>query len=66
MLLKLAVRVGQMSENLSQLMKYKSREVSLENFMKTIIEKKAEIMNMIGGLNQEMEQLSTDVSEYTI
>jgi len=55
-----------MSENLSQLMKYKSREVSLENFMKTIIEKKAEIMNMIGGLNQEMEQLSTDVSEYTI
>ena len=55
-----------MSNELSQLMNEKVREPTLKIFMKTIVEQRAEIMNMLGGLNQRMEQLSIDVNEYTI
>jgi len=54
------------SNELSQLMNEKVREPTLKIFMKTIVEQRAEIMNMLGGLNQRMEQLSIDVNEYTI
>jgi len=47
-------------------MNEKVREPTLKIFMKTIVEQRAEIMNMLGGLNQRMEQLSIDVNEYTI
>jgi len=47
-------------------MNEKAMEATLEKIMKTIVEHRAEIMKMLGGLNQRMEQLSIDVNEYTI
>ncbi|QCD96184.1 ent-kaurene synthase [Vigna unguiculata] len=65
MLLKLAIRAQQMSEDLSQLMKDKAMEATLEKLMKTIVEQRDEMI-MLRSMNQRMEQLSTDVNEYTI
>jgi len=65
MLLKLAIRAEQMSEDLSQLMKDKAMEATLEKLMKTIVEQRDEMI-MLRSMNQRMEQLSTDVNEYTI
>ncbi|QCE02008.1 hypothetical protein DEO72_LG8g19 [Vigna unguiculata] len=65
MLLKLAIRAEQMSEDLSQLMKDNAMDATLEKLMKTIVEQKDEMI-MLRSMNQRMEQLSTDVNEYTI
>jgi len=65
MLLKLAIRAEQMSEDLSHLMKDKAMEATLEKHMKTIIEQRDD-MKLLRSMNQRMEQLSTDVNEYTI
>jgi len=65
MLLKLAIRAEQMLEDLSQLMKDKAMEATLEKLMKTIFEQRDEMI-MLRSMNQRMEQLSTDVNEYTI
>jgi len=65
MLLKLAIRAEQMSEDLSQLMKDKAMEATLEKLMKTIVEQRDEMI-MLRSMNQRMEQLGTDVNEYTI
>jgi len=65
MLLKLAIRAEQMSEDLSQLIKDKAMEATLEKLMKTIVEQRDEMI-MLRSMNQRMEQLSTDVNEYTI
>ncbi|QCD79087.1 hypothetical protein DEO72_LG1g2725 [Vigna unguiculata] len=65
MLLKLAIRDDQMSEDLSQLMKDKSMEATSEKLMKAIVEQRDEMI-MLRSMNQRMEQLSTDVNEYTI
>ncbi|QCE03664.1 hypothetical protein DEO72_LG8g1689 [Vigna unguiculata] len=65
MLLKLAIRAEQMLEDLSQLMKDKAIEATLEKLMKTIIEQRDEMI-ILRSMNQRMEQLSTDVNEYTI
>ncbi|QCD86842.1 hypothetical protein DEO72_LG3g1369 [Vigna unguiculata] len=65
MLLKLAIRYEQMSKDLSQLMKDKAMEATLETLMKTIVEQRDEII-MLRSMNQRMEQLSTDVNEYMI
>jgi len=65
MLLKLAIRAEQMLEDLSQLMKDKAIEATLEKLMKTIIEQRDEMI-ILRSMNQRMEQLSTNVNEYTI
>jgi len=65
MLLKLAIRAEQMSEDLSQLMKEKSMEATLEKLMKLIVEQRHERI-MLKNMNQRMKQLSTDVNKYTI
>jgi len=65
MLLKLAIRTEQMLEDLSQLMKDKAMEATLEKLMKTIVEQRDEMI-MLRSMNQRMEQLSIDVNEYTI
>ena len=65
MLLKLAIRAEQMLEDLSQLMKDKAMEATLEKLMKTIVEQRDEMI-MLRSMNQRMEQLSIDVNEYTI
>ena len=65
MLLKLAIRVEKMSEDLSKLMKDKVVEATLEKLMKTIVKQRDEMI-MLRSMNQRMEQLSTDVNEYTI
>jgi len=44
----------------------KAMKVTLENFMKIVVEQKANIIKMLRGMNQRMEQLSTVVNEYTI
>jgi len=54
-----------MSEDLSQLMKDKPMEATLEKLMKTIVEQRDEMI-MLRSMNQRMEQLSTDVNENTI
>ncbi|QCD86751.1 hypothetical protein DEO72_LG3g1277 [Vigna unguiculata] len=54
-----------MSEDLSQLMKDKATEATLEKLMKTIVEQRDEMI-MLRSMNQRMEQLSTDVNEYMI
>ena len=64
MLLKLAIRAEQMSEDLTQLMKDKAMEATLEKCMKTIVEQRDEMI-MLRSMNQRMEQLSTNVNEYT-
>ncbi|QCD96582.1 hypothetical protein DEO72_LG6g1288 [Vigna unguiculata] len=63
MLLKLAIRAEQMSEDLSQLMKDKAMEATLEKLMKTIVEQMDEMI-MLRSMSQRMEQLSTDVNKY--
>ncbi|QCE11111.1 hypothetical protein DEO72_LG10g2344 [Vigna unguiculata] len=65
MLLKLAIRAEQMLEDLSQLMKDKAMEATLEKLMKTIVEQRDEMI-MLRSMNQRMDQLSIDVNEYTI
>ncbi|QCE15202.1 hypothetical protein DEO72_LG11g2211 [Vigna unguiculata] len=65
MLLKLAIRAEQMSEDLTQLMKDKAMEGTLEKLMKTIVEQRDEMI-MLRSMNQRMVQLSIDVNEYTI
>jgi len=65
MLLKLAIRAEQMSKDLSQLLKDKAMEATLEKLMKTIVEQMDEMI-MLRSMNQRMEQLSTNVNEYTI
>ncbi|QCE03952.1 hypothetical protein DEO72_LG8g1984 [Vigna unguiculata] len=65
MLLKLAIRAEQMSKDLSQLMKDKVMEATLEKLMKMIVEQRDEMI-MLRSMNQRMEQLSDDVNEYTI
>jgi len=54
-----------MSEDLSQLMKDKAMEATLEKLMKMIVEQRDEMI-MLRRMSQRMEQLSTDVNEYTI
>jgi len=54
-----------MLEDLSQLMKDKAIEATLEKLMKTIVEQRDEMI-ILRSMNQRMEQLSTDVNEYTI
>jgi len=54
-----------MSEDLSQLMKDKVMKATLEKLMKTIVEQRDEMI-MLRSMNQRMEQLSTNVNEYTI
>jgi len=46
-------------------MKDKAMKATLEKLMKTIVEQKDEMI-MLRSMNQKMEQLSTDVNEYTI
>jgi len=46
-------------------MKDKAMEATLEKLMKTIVEQRDEMI-MLRSMNQRMEQLSTDVNEYTI
>jgi len=53
MLLKLTIKAEQISDALSQLMNDKVMEATLENFMKTIVEHKVDIIKMLGDLNQK-------------
>jgi len=46
-------------------MKDKDMKATLEKLMKTIVEKRDEMI-MLRSMNQRMEQLSIDVNEYTI
>jgi len=46
-------------------MKDKVMEATLEKLMKTIIKQRDEMI-MLRSMNQRMEQLSTNVNEYTI
>jgi len=64
MLPKLVIRAEQMSEDLSQLVKDKAMEATLEKLMKMIVEQRDEMI-MLRSMNQRMEQLSTNVNEYT-
>jgi len=54
-----------MLEDLSQLMKDKAIKATLEKLMKMIVEQRDEMI-MLRSMNQRMEQLRTDVNEYTI